>query len=38
MARLCVRLFGTFQVRLDEEAVSGFASDKGRLVCESRPG
>jgi DNA-binding SARP family transcriptional activator len=32
MARLCVRLFGTFQVTLDGRAVSGFASDKVRAL------
>jgi DNA-binding SARP family transcriptional activator len=32
MARLCVRLFGSFQVTLDGEAVSGFASDKIRAL------
>jgi DNA-binding SARP family transcriptional activator/predicted ATPase len=32
MARLCVRLFGTFQVTLDGVAVSGFASDRVRAL------
>jgi DNA-binding SARP family transcriptional activator/predicted ATPase len=32
MARLCMRLFGTFQVTLDGAAVSGFASDKVRAL------
>jgi DNA-binding SARP family transcriptional activator len=32
MARLCVRLFGTLQVTVDEAAVSGFASDKVRAL------
>jgi len=32
MARLCMRLFGTFQVTLDGTAVSGFASDKVRAL------
>jgi DNA-binding SARP family transcriptional activator len=32
MSRLCMRLFGTFQVTLDGTAVSGFASDKVRAL------
>jgi DNA-binding SARP family transcriptional activator/predicted ATPase len=32
MARLCVRLFGAFQVTLDGVAVAGFASDKVRAL------
>jgi DNA-binding SARP family transcriptional activator/predicted ATPase len=32
MARLCIHLFGTFQVTLDGVAVSGFASDKVRAL------
>ena len=32
LARLRVRLFGTFQVIVDEAAVSGFASDKVRAL------
>ena len=32
MAHLCIRLFGTFQVTIDEAAVSRFASDKVRAL------
>jgi DNA-binding SARP family transcriptional activator len=32
MAALSVRLFGPFQVALDGEAVTGFATDKGRAL------
>ena len=32
MAHLCIRLFGTFQVTIDEAPVSAFASDKVRAL------